>query len=82
MKKETDCKLFDVRLVQKHICDGLITLKEYEKHLGSLEDSGQNAEEINLEDFVDTEELDQQDDPQAPSDPESDQLNSESEITL
>jgi hypothetical protein len=49
MRKETKEKIYDVRLVQKHIFEGTIKQKDYEKYLSDLPDSSENSEELILE---------------------------------
>jgi hypothetical protein len=38
-----DVRLFDLRTVERNIKRGLITRKEYERHLKSLEDAASNV---------------------------------------
>jgi ribosomal silencing factor RsfS len=38
-----DVRLFDVRTVERNIKRGLITRKEYERHLKSLADAAENV---------------------------------------
>ena len=45
-KSEFDDRLFDLRVVEKNIRAGVITRKDYEKYLKSLEDEEDNALEV------------------------------------
>jgi hypothetical protein len=49
MRKESKEKIYDVRLVQKHIFEGTIKQKDYDKYLSELSDSSENSEELILE---------------------------------
>jgi len=49
MRKESEEKIFDVRLVQKHIFEGVIQMKDYEKYLSNIPDSSEHMEELILE---------------------------------
>jgi len=49
MQKGSEKKLFDIRLLERNIRKGIISPKEYEKYLSTLEDSKEYSEEINLE---------------------------------
>lgn len=53
MAKNVDDRLFDSRVVEKNISKNLITRKDYEKYLDSLQDESKNCEEISLEDESD-----------------------------
>lgn len=46
-KSEFDETLFDRRVVEKNIRAGLITQKDYERYLKSLEDDEDNSIEVN-----------------------------------
>lgn len=45
-KSEFDERLFDQRVVERNIRAGLITRKDYEKYLKSLDDDEDNALEV------------------------------------
>lgn len=45
-KSEFDERLFDLRVVEKNIRSGVITRKDYEKYLKSLDDDDDNAVEV------------------------------------
>ena len=45
----TDQFLFDKRLVEKNIRRGLVTRKQYNAHLKTLSDVGDNLEHLELE---------------------------------
>ncbi len=42
-------KLFDIRIVERNIEKGLITRKEYEEYLKTMDDSAERAEKIEAE---------------------------------
>ena len=42
-------KLFDVRILERNLQKGLITKKEYEKHIADLADAEENATAIEAE---------------------------------
>ena len=50
MRKETEEKVYDVRLVIRNFQSGRILPVEYEKYLKSLKDCSDNMEELNLVD--------------------------------
>lgn len=45
-KSEFDERLFDLRVVEKNLRSGLISRKDYEKYLKSVEDDEDNALEV------------------------------------
>lgn len=45
-KSEFDERLFDLRVVEKNIRSGVISRKDYEKYLKSLEDDDDNAIDV------------------------------------
>ena len=45
-KSEFDERLFDRRVVEKNLRAGLITQKDYERFLKSLDDDAENAMEV------------------------------------
>ena len=49
MKKKEDF-LYDVRIANRHIKEGLITKKEYDKHLSGLPDVEDKSEPLIIED--------------------------------
>lgn len=48
-KSEFDERLFDSRVVEKNIRAGVISRKDYEKYLKSLDDDGDNALDIDTQ---------------------------------
>lgn len=48
MRKETEEKTFDTRLVERNIYKGRLSPKDYDKYIKGLDDSAENAEEIDL----------------------------------
>lgn len=48
MAKEFDERLYDRRVVQKNIKAGIISAKDYERYLKSLEDDEDNADVIGV----------------------------------
>ena len=46
MAKEFDEKLYDRRVVEKNIRNGVISQKDHEKFLKSLDDDSDNAEDV------------------------------------
>ena len=51
-KSEFDERLFDLRVVEKNLRSGLISRKDYEKYLKSVEDDEKNALEVDT--FLDS----------------------------
>ena len=51
-KSEFDESLFDLRVVEKNLRSGLISRKDYEKYLKSVEDDADNALEVDT--FLDS----------------------------
>ena len=49
MKSKEDF-LYDVRVVNRHIKEGIVTKKDYDKHLRSLPDVEDNSEPLIIED--------------------------------
>ena len=45
MAKKIDPTWFDVRVVERHIADGRVSRKDYEKYLASLPDEAEEGEE-------------------------------------
>lgn len=45
-KSEFDERLFDLRVVEKNLRSGLISRKDYDKYLKSIEDDEDNALEV------------------------------------
>jgi hypothetical protein len=54
--------LFDLRVVDRNISNGLVDPKDYAKHLSGLEDSSSFAETVPYEQVVETESRDAMDD--------------------
>jgi len=48
--KKKDEFLYDVRIAQRHLREGVITKKDYNKHLDSLPDMEANSEPLIIED--------------------------------
>ena len=48
MPKKIDEHVYDVRTVERHVRSGLISKKDYEKFLSSLEDSAAQAAESDV----------------------------------
>lgn len=48
--KKKDEFLYDVRIAQRHLREGVITKKDYDKHLDSLPDMESNSEPLIIED--------------------------------
>ena len=48
--KKKDEFLYDVRIAQRHLREGVITKKDYDKHLDSLPDMEANSEPLIIED--------------------------------
>lgn len=48
--KKKDEFLYDVRIAQRHLREGVITKKEYDKYLNSLPDMEANSEPLVIED--------------------------------
>lgn len=40
--------LFDVRVVERNISEGIVTREEYEAHLSTIADEGDNLDESNV----------------------------------
>lgn len=51
-KSEFDERLFDLRVVEKNLRSGLISRKDYEKYLKSVDDDEKNAVEVDT--FLDS----------------------------
>ena len=49
MKKREDF-LYDVRIANRNIREGLISKKDYDKHISGLPDVGSNSEPLVIED--------------------------------
>lgn len=43
-----DLAKFDVRTIERYLAEGRVTREEYAKHLASIEDSANNADESNV----------------------------------
>jgi hypothetical protein len=74
MNREEDVKnvrLFDRRVVERNIKKGLVTRKDYEKHLKSLEDVGPNiaSPEERAEEALDDDDIIEEDEPEIPASP-------------
>lgn len=48
MAKEFDEKLYDRRVIEKNIRSGVISQKDHERFLKSLEDDEENAENVTI----------------------------------
>ena len=46
---EKESKLFDVRVVERNIANGVVTRAEYDAHLASLEDSEERSASVKSE---------------------------------
>jgi hypothetical protein len=53
MKSKEDF-LYDVRVVNRHIKEGIVTKKDYDKHLGGLPDVEDKSEPLIIEDVEET----------------------------
>ena len=41
--------LYDVRLIERHIKEGLITEEDVAKHMGAVDDAAENADVIDMD---------------------------------
>lgn len=51
MRQIPDDVLYDSRLVERHIAQGLVTREQVEKYIASLPDAAELAEVIDLDEF-------------------------------
>jgi hypothetical protein len=52
--KSKDDFLYDVRIINRNIRDGVVSKKDYDKHLDSLPDVEANSEPLIIEDETET----------------------------
>lgn len=52
--KSKDDFLYDVRIISRNIRDGVVSKKDYDKHLDSLPDVEANSEPLIIEDETET----------------------------
>jgi hypothetical protein len=52
MVKLSEETLYDVRLVERHIRQGLITRADYDAHLKKLQDQGDQADNVDMDVLV------------------------------
>jgi hypothetical protein len=76
--KKKDEFLYDVRIAQRHLREGVITKKDYDKHLDSLPDMESNSEPLIIEDEEEVLEAEAE---QAEAEAEAEETEEEEEVT-